>query len=58
MKISLVVACVSGPFFLLFSTSILGVFGKQYEIAAAAMAILGFTIYPIAIKAIPSLSLG
>jgi O-antigen/teichoic acid export membrane protein len=50
MRISLVVACLSAPFFVLFSSTILGIFGEKYVVAATAMTILGFTIYPVAIK--------
>ena len=51
MQICLVVALVSAPFFIVFSHFILGLFGKDYQSATAAMVILGFTTYPVAIKA-------
>lgn len=50
MRISLILALASAPFFLLFSGFILGVFGPSYKIAGTAMAILGLTTYPSAVK--------
>jgi O-antigen/teichoic acid export membrane protein len=51
MKICLAVALVSAPFFLLSSSTILSFFGPSYEVASTALIVLGFTTYPIAIKA-------
>jgi len=51
MRICLALALASAPFFVIFSSLILRVFGHDYEAATAAMAILGFTTYPYAIKA-------
>jgi O-antigen/teichoic acid export membrane protein len=51
MRICLVVALVSAPFFLVFSSTILAFFGPSYELASTALVILGFNTYPLAIKA-------
>jgi len=51
MRICLVVALVSAPFFLLFSGTILAFFGPTYEMASSALIIMGFNTYPVAIKA-------
>jgi len=51
MRICLVLAIVSAPFFVLFSGTILAFFGPSYEMATSALVILGFTTYPLAIKA-------
>jgi O-antigen/teichoic acid export membrane protein len=51
MWICLFLALASGPFFFLTSHFILGVFGPKYQAASTALAILGFTTYPLAIKA-------
>src|SRR5664280_1201370 len=50
MTISLVLALVSAPFFVLCSNFILGLFGAEYQTAAPAMALLGLTTYPFAVK--------
>ena len=51
MRICLVVSLMSALFFIVFSHFMLGLFGKDYQSATAAMIILGFTTYPVAIKA-------
>lgn len=51
MRISLYVALVAGPFFLVASPYLLRLFGAHYVQAAPAMAILGFTTLPAATKA-------
>ena len=51
MRICLVLAIVSAPFFVLFSGTILAFFGPNYELASSALLILGFNTYPLAIKA-------
>jgi len=51
MRICLVLAIASAPFFILFSSTILGFFGPSYQDATAAFAILGLTTYPLAVKA-------
>lgn len=50
MRISLFLALASAPFFILFSNFILVLFGPRYQAAAPAMALLGLTTYPYAIK--------
>ena len=50
MRICLAVSLVSAPFFIVFSHFILGLFGKDYQSATAAMIILGLTTYPVAIR--------
>jgi O-antigen/teichoic acid export membrane protein len=50
MRLCLILAIGSAPFFALFSGVILGFFGHSYETAAPVLAILGLTIYPSAIK--------
>ena len=50
MRICLVLAVISAPFFLLTSGFILGLFGRSYVGAEVALAILGLTTYPYAIK--------
>ena len=50
MRISLFVALVSAPFFLVFSHLILGIFGHSYTSASTALVILGLTTYPTAVK--------
>ena len=50
MRICLVLAALSGPFFILFSHVILSVFGASYTSASTALAILGLTTYPMAVK--------
>jgi O-antigen/teichoic acid export membrane protein len=50
MRFCLLLALASAPFFVLFSRIILGIFGHSYLTAAPCLAILGFTIYPLAIK--------
>ncbi len=50
MRICLALAACTGPFFLVFSGFILGIFGSTYQSATTAMVILGFTTYPSAIK--------
>jgi O-antigen/teichoic acid export membrane protein len=51
MRICLLLALASAPFYAIFSHLILGFFGPSYEKASTALAILGLTTYPIAIKA-------
>lgn len=51
MRICLVLAMVSAPFFIVFSHLILSIYGRSYTSASTALAILGFTTYPIAVKA-------
>lgn len=51
MRICLILALASAPFFVISAGVILGFFGPLYEIATAALAILGFTTFPLAIKA-------
>lgn len=50
MGICLVLAVVSAPFFFLFSNFVLGIFGPSYTSASTALAILGLTTYPAAVK--------
>ncbi len=50
MRICLVLALASAPFFLVFSHLILSIFGHSYTSASTALVILGFTTYPIAVK--------
>jgi len=50
MRICLILALASAFFFVLFSDVILGLFGQSYQAAAPALAILGFTTYPLAVK--------
>ncbi len=50
MRICLVLALASAPFFFVFSHLILSVFGPSYTSASAALAILGLTTYPAAVK--------
>jgi len=50
MRICLILALSSAPFFVLFSKPILGLFGPEYQAAASATVILGLTTYPFAIK--------
>ncbi len=51
MRICLVLALASAPFFILFGHLILGFFGSSYQDATGALAVLGLTTYPIAVKA-------
>jgi len=51
MWLCLILAMASAPFFLVTSHFILGVFGPKYQAASTALTILGFTTYPLAIKA-------
>ncbi len=51
MRICLVLALASAPFFVIFSSPILRIFGEDYKTATAAMAVLGFCTYPYAVKA-------
>ncbi len=51
MRICLILSAVSAPFFLVFSNFILSLFGPKYTIAAPALIVMGFTTYPMAIKA-------
>ncbi len=51
MRICLVLALAAAPFFLVFSHLILSIFGRSYTSASTALAILGLTTYPIAVKA-------
>jgi O-antigen/teichoic acid export membrane protein len=50
MRLCLFLACASAPFFFLFSHLILSAFGRSYEAASVALAILGLTTYPMAVK--------
>jgi Na+-driven multidrug efflux pump len=50
MGISLVLAAVTAPFFFVFSNFILSIFGPSYTAASTALAILGLTTYPVAVK--------
>jgi len=50
MGICLVLAVVTAPFFFLFSHLILSFFGPSYTSATAALAILGLSTYPAAVK--------
>jgi O-antigen/teichoic acid export membrane protein len=52
MRICLVLALASAPFFIVFSRLILSIFGRSYVSATTALAILGFTTFPIAVKAL------
>jgi O-antigen/teichoic acid export membrane protein len=51
MRICLVLALASAPFFFVFSHLILSIFGPSYTSASTALAILGLSTYPIAVKA-------
>ena len=51
MKICVLLSAVSGPVFLFGARTILEIFRQSYIDAAPAMAILGFTTLPSAIKA-------
>lgn len=51
MTICLVLAIASAPSFFLFSHLVLRVFGPSYTSASTALAILGLTTYPAAVKA-------
>jgi O-antigen/teichoic acid export membrane protein len=51
MRFCLILAVVSALFFLVFSGVILHIFGRSYESATPSLVILGFTVYPSAIKA-------
>jgi Na+-driven multidrug efflux pump len=50
MRICLMLAMASAPFFVAFSHFILELFGSSYRSATAAMIILGLTTYPTAVK--------
>ncbi len=50
MKISLVLSLASAPFFFVFASSILKLFGPAYASASLAMGFLGLSTYPYAIK--------
>jgi O-antigen/teichoic acid export membrane protein len=50
MRLCFFLALVSAPFFLILSRPILGAFGSSYEAASVALATLGLTTYPIAVK--------
>jgi len=50
MRLCLILAVLSAPFFLLASGFILGLFGRSYVGGEAALAIFGLTTYPYAIK--------
>ena len=50
MKICVMVACLSAPFFIITSRFILEIFRHSYVDAAPAMAVLGFTTLPSAVK--------
>ena len=50
MRISLFLAIVTPPTFILLSHFALGLFGEKYVAASSALAILSFTTYPAAIK--------
>jgi O-antigen/teichoic acid export membrane protein len=51
MRICLILALLSAPFFAIFGHLILSVFGPAYVVASGALAVLGLTTYPMAIKA-------
>lgn len=51
MRICLVLSLTSAPFFFLFAHFILSIFGPSYTSASTALVILGFTTYPMAVKA-------
>jgi O-antigen/teichoic acid export membrane protein len=51
MRFCLILAVATAPFFVLFSGVILHIFGRSYESATPSMIVLGFTVYPSAIKA-------
>jgi O-antigen/teichoic acid export membrane protein len=51
MRLCLYLSIASAPFFLLLCRPILEAFGPSYEMASAALATLGFTTYPMAVKA-------
>jgi O-antigen/teichoic acid export membrane protein len=51
MRICLVLALASAPFFIVFAHLILSIFGPSYTSASTALAIMGFSTYPIAVKA-------
>jgi len=51
MRIVLILALLSAPFFALFSHPILAIFGPKYVAASTALAVLGLTTYPMGIKA-------
>jgi O-antigen/teichoic acid export membrane protein len=50
MKISLVLSLASAPFFFIFASFILKLFGPAYATASLAMGFLGLSTYPYAIK--------
>jgi O-antigen/teichoic acid export membrane protein len=50
MRLCLYLALASAPFFLVFGRLILSAFGPSYEAASVALATLGFTTYPMAVK--------
>jgi O-antigen/teichoic acid export membrane protein len=50
MRICLILAVLSAPFFVLTSGFILGLFGRSYVGGEVALAIFGLTTYPYAIK--------
>jgi len=51
MRICLILALLSAPFFVIFGHLILSLFGSAYVVASGALAILGLTTYPMAVKA-------
>ncbi len=51
MRIVLILALLSAPFFALFSHPILAIFGPKYVAGSTALAVLGLTTYPMGIKA-------
>ena len=51
MKLCLILALASLPFFALLSHPILALFGSRYAAATAALFVLGLTTYPYAVKA-------
>src|SRR5665213_2428649 len=50
MRICLVLALISAPFFVLTARFLLGLFGPKYQLAAPALAVLGLNTLPLAIK--------
>jgi O-antigen/teichoic acid export membrane protein len=51
MRLCLFLALVSAPAFALTARLLLGLFGSSYQDATGALIVLGFTTYPLAIKA-------
>jgi O-antigen/teichoic acid export membrane protein len=51
MRLSGWIALAAAPFFALFGSRILALFGHSYQTASTALTVLGLTTYPFAIKA-------